>query len=257
MERGGIGRHRGVLAAATAIVAALVVGGVGVAGAAQQATDATVAADDGTVWHPDTVAIDVGDTVTWTFANPTQFHNVASDSANWTLDSPVAQNHPDVSYTFDAPGTYRFVCEVHPGMSGTVTVGTPTEEPTEVPTEEPTQEPTVVPQPGGGDDHTSTPAPGGTVTDTAKPRVSKVRLKGLRRAVRVRFRLSENAGVTIRVKRGRRTVKSKRVQAPAGTRTVKLRSRRLRRGRYTARIQARDAFGNTSSWTKKRVRLRR
>ena len=38
-----------------------------------------------------------------------------------------------------------------------------------------------------------------------------------------------------------------RVQAPAGTRTVDVRSSKLKKGRYTVEIAARDAFGNSST----------
>jgi P pilus assembly chaperone PapD len=81
----------------------------------------------------------------------------------------------------------------------------------------------------------------------------------LRRAVRVRFRLSEPATVTVRVKRrgSRKVLKSASVQAPAGTRTVTLRSKRLKKGRYTVDLRARDAFGNRSSLATKRLTLRR
>ena len=85
-----------------------------------------------------------------------------------------------------------------------------------------------------------------------------MRLKAARRAVRVRFALSEPATVTIKVKRrgSKKVLKSARLQAPAGTRSVTLRSKRLKSGRYTVEIQARDAFGNRSSVAKKRLSLR-
>ena len=86
-----------------------------------------------------------------------------------------------------------------------------------------------------------------------------VRTKALRRGVRVRFRVSEPATVTVRVKRrgSRKVLKSRRVQVLAGTRTVTLRSKRLKKGRYTVEILARDAYGNRSSLAKKRLTLRR
>jgi hypothetical protein len=84
-----------------------------------------------------------------------------------------------------------------------------------------------------------------------------VSAKALRRAVRVKFRLSEPATVTVRVKRGRRVVKSKRVQAGAGTHTVTVRSKKLKKGRYTIEVLARDASGNRSKLATKRLTLRR
>ncbi len=75
--------------------------------------------------------------------------------------------------------------------------------------------------------------------------------------MRVRFRLSEPATVTVRIKRrgSRKVLKSARVQARAGTRTVTLR-KRLKKGRYTVEIRARDAGGNRSSLATKRLTLR-
>ena len=47
------------------------------------------------------------------------------------------------------------------------------------------------------------------------------------------------------------------MQASAGTRTVTLRSKRLKKGRYTVEIEARDASGNRSRLATKRVTLRK
>jgi len=75
--------------------------------------------------------------------------------------------------------------------------------------------------------------------------------------VRVRFRLSEPATVTVRVKRGRKIIKSKRVQAGVGTHSVRLRSKRLRKGRYTVEVLARDASGNRSRLATMRLSVRK
>jgi hypothetical protein len=75
--------------------------------------------------------------------------------------------------------------------------------------------------------------------------------------VRVRFKLSEPATVTVAVKRRKAVLKSKRLQAGAGTHSVTLRSKRLRKGHYTVLIRARDAYGNRSKLATKRVALRR
>jgi hypothetical protein len=106
------------------------------------------------------------------------------------------------------------------------------------------------------DTHPDTPPPSGD-SDAVKPTVRGLKTKPLRRGVRVRFRLSEPATVTVRVKRGKRVVKSARVQAPAGARTVTLRGKRLKKGRYKVEIGARDSAGNRSRLATKRVTLRR
>ena len=79
-------------------------------------------------------------------------------------------------------------------------------------------------------------------------------MTALRRAVRVRFRLSEPATVTVHVKRAGKVVRSARVQARAGTRTLTL--NRFKGGRYTVDLRARDAVGNRSSLAVKRLTVR-
>jgi hypothetical protein len=70
----------------------------------------------------------------------------------------------------------------------------------------------------------------------------------------VRFRLSEPARVTIKVKRGRRTVKTKRVNARKGTRSATVRG--LRAGRYRIEVRARDLAGNPSRVRRARLSVR-
>jgi plastocyanin len=266
-------RHPGLLAAATVLAVSGAVAGVGVAGASGAAEEAAenylIRGLDTNVWDPPNRTIQTGDTVTWRFESG--IHNVESVSPNWSFTSGSPPSSGDAPYTFTAPGSYQFTCEVHPTtMTGTITVQdapvTPT--PTPSPTATATATATATVQPGptptptptaapGGDVHVHTPAPR-RGSDTVDPAVTRVRATGARRAVRVRFRLSEPATVTIRVKRGgsRKVLKSARVQASAGTRTVTLRSRKLRKGRYTVDIQARDAFGNRSAPTTRRLTLR-
>ena len=47
------------------------------------------------------------------------------------------------------------------------------------------------------------------------------------------------------------------LQARAGTRTVKVRSAKLKRGHYSVELQARDAMGNRSPLKRADVRIRR
>jgi plastocyanin len=246
--------------AAIAVTAGLAV--VSAAGAMGGAAEHTIrgTADD-TEWHPGELTIQTGDTVTWTFEGG--FHNVASTSTNWDFTSGPPPSSNPASYTFTATGVYTFVCQVHPTMDGTITVQdapvTPTPTPTQTVTPTPTATATATPTPTPAPTiagHITTPAPGGS-TDTVKPTVDKVRLTALRRAIRVRFRLSERATVLVRAKRARKLLKSARVQASAGVRTLTLRSKRLKAGRYTVEIQARDAYGNRSPVTRKRLTLGR
>jgi plastocyanin len=253
----------GIYAAVTAVAITIGLGIAGAAGADQAApahiyvsetngpcfttTEAKPACDDGEVAD---VEVATGELVTWHFEG-TSNHNVA-DAAKppaWASAFPTTTRYEK---TFTQPGEYAFVCQAHPTMKGTVTVtGEPIETATSTATA--TASPPSSPPP---DTHPDTPPPGAT-DDSVKPTVRGVKTKTLRRGVRVRFRLSEPATVTLRVKRGRRVVKSARVQAPAGTRTVTLRGKRLKKGRYRVEIEARDSAGNRSRLATKRVTLRR
>ena len=106
------------------VLAAMLVAGLLATGQAAAATT-TIDADgaNDTAWRPASVTIPAGDTVRWEFDEANAPHNVVSSSDNWTLSSPVATKGPAVEFQFDDPGTYTFLCEVHPGtMTGTVTV---------------------------------------------------------------------------------------------------------------------------------------
>lgn len=262
--------HRGLLAATAALAVSGAVAGVGVAGAAEDEANVTITALDAT-WNTPNVRIAPGETVTWnTGVHPTHNVKATNDVAadpDWKSylqpgPGPYDMAAADTNYTraFPEEGVYTFRCEIHPGtMTGTITVGDePAESPSPDPTVSATPTPRPTPQPGG-DDHTNTPAPGGAAKDTVKPHISRITVKALRRAARVRFRVSEPASVTIRVKRRGKSkvLRSVKVQAPAGTRTVTVRSTRLKKGRYTVELSARDAMGNRSSLARKSLRLRR
>jgi plastocyanin len=261
MRKGQSRSRTGVQAAIAAIAIAVGLGVVGVAGADEQSGVTVYASEQGS-WcftedavgkscdapnAPVDVTIQPGDTVTWDFTGATTApHNAASTSSNWTFSTgPLSQPHTPTtpSFTFTQAGDYTFACQLHGNMQGTIRVagGTAT----------PTPTPTPSPQP-------STPPPAAT-TDTVKPTVRSVKATALKHAVRVQFRLSEPATVTVKIKRrgSRKVLKSASVQARAGTRTVTLRSKRLEKGRYTVEIQARDAYGNRSSLAAKRLTLRK
>ena len=111
-----------VLAVATALFTGLFTASV----AGAQAPAATVSVTgDATTWSPPNVTVTTGETVRWSFEGATLPHNVHGTSANWNppLQSAVGTGQAPVDYTFNAPGVYTFVCDVHPTtMTGTVTV---------------------------------------------------------------------------------------------------------------------------------------
>ncbi len=273
--------------------AALLVGGMltyaGVAGAANAADTTITAVGDSSLgeWDKGTdtpVEVATGETVTWAFAGGG--HNVeskANDPGDGAAKDPrwdpyvyppeefaTAPKGSSDSYTFYKSGTYKFICLFHPNMAGTVVVTgadqpipTPTATPTATPTVTATATPTVTPSgttpPPPVDDHTQTPAPT-PAADTVKPTLSGIKLKPRKRAAKVTFKLSENATVTLQIrKRGaKKVLRTVRLQARAGTRTVVVRSKKLRKGRrYTITLTARDAMGNKSSASSAALRMRK
>jgi plastocyanin len=274
--RSGLRAAVAVLATGAAITVA------GVAGAADPATIYSV--ENGATPCFSTVAgncapgsgdvtIETGDTVTWNFsASADQYHNAAPTTTNpstppnaaWTGRKPMLQQGGSQSWTFGEPGVYRFYCQAHASMVGTVTVeGEPVETPTPTPT--PTPSPTPTPTPtvaatasptptATGDDHTVTPAPGKAgIKDSTPPRLQSTSIKRVAGGVRVRFWLSEPATVTLSARRkgSRGVLATATVQAPAGTRAVILRDKRLaKKGTYTVELLTADAMGNRGASAK-------
>jgi len=60
-----------------------------------------------------------GSTVTWTNRDDVP-HNVVSTDRKFK--SPVLDTDGQFSHTFDAPGTYKYFCSIHPRMTGQVVV---------------------------------------------------------------------------------------------------------------------------------------
>jgi plastocyanin len=221
----------------------------GAAAAPAQAAEVVVVGQDTLTWDKPAVSIAVEDSVRWTFPNTAQAHNVLSDSENWALRSELGVPAPDATYTFKAPGTYRFVCEVHRDtMVGQVTVGAAGAPPPPPPAPLPlSQQPfandgvaPVAPETGGG-------------LDTTRPVLAAVRASRIARGARVRFRVSEQSDVTVTLKRAGRVVKRVRTTA---TRSRSLTVRRLRAGRYRVEVRATDLAGNRSALRRARVTLR-
>lgn len=245
-------------AAAGTVAACGILGAVGAAGAAQQAAEVRIGMT-ASQFNPADEDIATGDTVVWDFSGGV-YHNVASDAGppedpNWPAFATPIQNAGEARYTFTRPGEYSYVCEVHAGMTGTLSVTGPPVDPTPTPTPTTTATPTPTPTTTATptptpvpDDHTMTPPPAGvSASDNSAPGVSGIRLSGKRRLAKVRFRLTETATVTVRVKQKSKVLRTVRLQMRAGTRTVTVRSAKLKRGRYTIELQARDATGRSSA----------
>jgi plastocyanin len=68
-------------------------------------------------FEPPVIEISPGTTVTWTWAG-SHPHDVAGEG--WSSD---AQTSGTFTHTFEAAGTYDYVCHVHSNMAGRVIVG--------------------------------------------------------------------------------------------------------------------------------------
>ncbi|MFE2707141.1 plastocyanin/azurin family copper-binding protein [Streptomyces mirabilis] len=70
---------------------------------------------------PATLKVKVGTTVTWTNQD-TDAHTVTSAGSGGPLHSAALNTHATYSYTFTKPGTYSYLCTIHPFMTATVEV---------------------------------------------------------------------------------------------------------------------------------------
>lgn len=70
---------------------------------------------------PAALIVKVGTKVTWTNED-TDAHTVTSQNNTGVLNSPALNTGQSFSYTFTKPGTYSYLCTIHPFMTATVTV---------------------------------------------------------------------------------------------------------------------------------------
>ena len=90
--------------------------------------------------------------------------------------------------------------------------------------------------------------------DKAKPKLSSVSAKRVaRRSVRVRFRVSEESDVQVRLRRAGRTIKTSLLFG-SGTGTVTFHGATA--GRYSIEVRATDIAGNRSTIRRVRVTVR-
>jgi amicyanin len=74
---------------------------------------------NGMRFEPATITVTPGTTVTWLQQSPMP-HTVSGTSG--ALKSSALRSGQRYSHTFDAPGSYDYVCDFHPGMKGRVVV---------------------------------------------------------------------------------------------------------------------------------------
>ena len=68
---------------------------------------------------PDPLEIAVGETVTWTNRDAAPHTATADDGS---FDSGTLAMGDSFSFTFETPGTYTYICTIHPQMAGTIVV---------------------------------------------------------------------------------------------------------------------------------------
>ncbi|MFI2206575.1 plastocyanin/azurin family copper-binding protein [Streptomyces sp. NPDC020192] len=72
-------------------------------------------------FSPTTLKVTAGTTVTWTNQDA-DAHTVTSAGSGGPLHSPALAGHATYSYRFTKPGTYAYLCTIHPFMTAKVEV---------------------------------------------------------------------------------------------------------------------------------------
>jgi plastocyanin len=111
------GRRLGTAAVGALAVAMALVGGAQEAVTAQGASSVTIVDN---AYNPAQITVPQGTQITWTNTGAA-IHTVTSQSG--AFDSGFLTSGQTFSFTFTSPGTFDYICQVHPNaMSGTVTV---------------------------------------------------------------------------------------------------------------------------------------
>jgi plastocyanin len=249
-----------------------------VAGIPALAANPTVAAASGNHWNPNQVNIAPGETVTW--SNSTSVaHNVCvakpGDTPDATLGSctefrngPPSMDwsvNPVNDHMFPTAGTYKFVCQMHSSMTGTVVVGTTTTTTTTTPMTTGTTTTGTTTTGTGTTPTATTPTQTQTGTtptqttqaaDTAAPRfTTAIKRRAGRKALTLTFSSSEagrlEATVFRRAPRARSFARlgtaSLKVRSGANTLTVPRNAvGGLRSGAYRVKLALVDAAGTRS-----------
>jgi plastocyanin len=220
----------------------------------------------GNVFTPDSVTVNVGDSVT--IANSSMgFHNVHWDDRA-SAEEPVSFAPWSTSRQFDTAGTYRFYCEQHggpggAGMSAVVTVVAPdsgggttttSTQPTTTSTNPPPADTT--PTTTSTTPTTSTAPPPSQNAAAADSRVPSLRARAgsLRRRIQLVLSVTERARI-VAVIRGNGVRTTVRFVLVRGNR-VRTLLRNARPGRYTVTLTATDEAGNRTRAIRKIVRVR-
>jgi plastocyanin len=88
--------------------------------AATTNADARDVVVDNFSFAPATTSVPVGTTITWTNRDDVP-HNIVSTEQKFK--SPVLDTDEQFSHRFEAPGSYKYFCSIHPKMTGRIVVG--------------------------------------------------------------------------------------------------------------------------------------
>ena len=112
--------RRLTLAALTGLIA-LTLGACGTGDASESTapseTEGPSVVIENLVFEPETLTVEAGDTVTWTWNDGAVTHDVSGDDFQSEVISKGTFQH-----RFDESGTYDYVCTLHPNMTGTIEV---------------------------------------------------------------------------------------------------------------------------------------
>ncbi|HJP73751.1 MAG TPA: cupredoxin family copper-binding protein [Pseudonocardiaceae bacterium] len=72
-------------------------------------------------FSPASATITAGESVTWTNTDQAP-HDVTTTSAPVAIHSPTLSTGQSWTYTFSTPGTYSYICSIHPDMHATLVV---------------------------------------------------------------------------------------------------------------------------------------
>jgi plastocyanin len=108
---------------AALLLGCMLTAGADSAPAAMEAAGADEAAVtiDNFTFAPPVITVAAGTRVVWTNRDDIP-HTVVSAQNPRTLRSPALDTDDRFSFTFAAPGTYRYFCSLHPHMQGAVVV---------------------------------------------------------------------------------------------------------------------------------------
>jgi plastocyanin len=209
-------------------------------------------------FNPDPVTVNTGDAVNWDFQENGHNVDVVSGPETFRNQTGTTSSGTQFSHTFAKPGTYKYICDFHSGMSGTITVVSAPSQPAaggggaagggsasgQPAAAGSSQQATT----GGGANGLSPATALGSASPTAVDAAAPaVKARGFK-ANKLRLELSKDSRIVLRYVRvgaPGHVVHKEVTTAKKGTATLDL-SRWMKAGRYRIHVLAFDQGGNVS-----------